>query len=80
MTADRDQRIEAMKATRAAARYLRERAVAKSGFRDFSLVERALACHDAITKGQMNSWDDLREAIVVGAVNRRSDDLFRHEV
>jgi len=65
VTADRDERIEAMKATRAAARYLRdlhqrfgdgrlafaaynageqavERAVAKSGFQDFSLVERAL--------------------------------------
>src|ERR1035438_5501823 len=29
-----------------------------------------LAYHDAIGKGRMNSWDDLREAIVVGAVKR----------
>lgn len=29
-----------------------------------------LAYHDAINKAQMNSWDDLREAIVHGAVKR----------
>ena len=29
-----------------------------------------LAYHDAIRKGEMRSWDDLREAIVHGAVKR----------
>ncbi len=36
----------------------------------FMLLYLDLAYHDAITKGQMQSWDDLREAIVVGAVKR----------
>jgi Cu(I)/Ag(I) efflux system membrane protein CusA/SilA len=36
----------------------------------FMLLYLDLAYHDAINKGQMNSWDDLREAIVVGAVKR----------
>jgi Cu(I)/Ag(I) efflux system membrane protein CusA/SilA len=36
----------------------------------FMLLYLDLAYHDAIQKGQMNSWDDLREAIVVGAVKR----------
>jgi Cu(I)/Ag(I) efflux system membrane protein CusA/SilA len=36
----------------------------------FMLLYLDLAYHDAINKGQMNSWDDLREAIVVGAVHR----------
>jgi Cu(I)/Ag(I) efflux system membrane protein CusA/SilA len=36
----------------------------------FMLLYLDLAYHDAINKGQMRSWDDLREAIVVGAVKR----------
>jgi Cu(I)/Ag(I) efflux system membrane protein CusA/SilA len=36
----------------------------------FMLLYLDLAYHDAIKKGQMNTWDDLREAIVVGAVKR----------
>jgi copper/silver efflux system protein len=36
----------------------------------FMLLYLDLAYHDAIQKGQMRSWDDLREAIVVGAVKR----------
>ncbi|MBZ5706670.1 MAG: efflux RND transporter permease subunit [Acidobacteriia bacterium] len=36
----------------------------------FMLLYLDLAYHDAINKGRMNSWDDLREAIVVGAVKR----------
>ena len=36
----------------------------------FMLLYLDLAYHDAISKGRMNSWDDLREAIVVGAVKR----------
>src|SRR5438874_4111974 len=36
----------------------------------FMLLYLDLAYHDAIRKGRMNSWDDLREAIVVGAVKR----------
>ncbi len=36
----------------------------------FMLLYLDLAYHDAIRRGQMNSWDDLREAIVVGAVKR----------
>ena len=32
----------------------------------FMLLYLDLAYHDAISKGRMNSWDDLREAIVVG--------------
>jgi copper/silver efflux system protein len=36
----------------------------------FMLLYLDLAYHDAINKGQMNSWDDLREAIVHGAVKR----------
>ena len=36
----------------------------------FMLLYLDLAYHDAISKGQMNSWDDLREAIVHGAVKR----------
>ena len=36
----------------------------------FMLLYLDLAYHDAIKKGQMRSWDDLREAIVVGAVKR----------
>jgi Cu(I)/Ag(I) efflux system membrane protein CusA/SilA len=36
----------------------------------FMLLYLDLAYHDAIDKGQMNNWDDLREAIVHGAVKR----------
>jgi Cu(I)/Ag(I) efflux system membrane protein CusA/SilA len=36
----------------------------------FMLLYLDLAYHDAVNKGQMNSWDDLREAIVHGAVKR----------
>jgi Cu(I)/Ag(I) efflux system membrane protein CusA/SilA len=36
----------------------------------FMLLYLDLAYHDAVSKGQMNSWDDLREAIVHGAVKR----------
>ncbi|HWR14859.1 MAG TPA: efflux RND transporter permease subunit [Terriglobales bacterium] len=36
----------------------------------FMLLYLDLAYHDAINKGKMRSWDDLREAIVVGAVKR----------
>jgi copper/silver efflux system protein len=36
----------------------------------FMLLYLDLAYHDAISKGQMRSWDHLREAIVVGAVKR----------
>ena len=36
----------------------------------FMLLYLDLAYHDAISKGRMNSWDDLREAIVKGAVKR----------
>jgi Cu(I)/Ag(I) efflux system membrane protein CusA/SilA len=36
----------------------------------FMLLYLDLAYQDAIKKGLMNSWDDLREAIVVGAVKR----------
>jgi Cu(I)/Ag(I) efflux system membrane protein CusA/SilA len=36
----------------------------------FMLLYLDLAYHDAINKGQMNSWNDLREAIVIGAVQR----------
>jgi Cu(I)/Ag(I) efflux system membrane protein CusA/SilA len=36
----------------------------------FMLLYLDLAYHDAQRKGQMNSWDDLREAIVHGAVKR----------
>jgi Cu(I)/Ag(I) efflux system membrane protein CusA/SilA len=36
----------------------------------FMLLYLDLAYHDAIRRGRMNSWDDLREAIVVGAVKR----------
>jgi Cu(I)/Ag(I) efflux system membrane protein CusA/SilA len=36
----------------------------------FMLLYLDLAYHDAINKGQMKSWDDLREAIVHGAVKR----------
>ena len=36
----------------------------------FMLLYLDLAYHDAISKGQMRSWDDLREAIVFGAVKR----------
>ena len=36
----------------------------------FMLLYLDLAYDDAISKGQMNSWDDLREAIVHGAVKR----------
>jgi Cu(I)/Ag(I) efflux system membrane protein CusA/SilA len=36
----------------------------------FMLLYLDLAYHDAIRKGQMNSWDDLRESIVNGAVKR----------
>ena len=36
----------------------------------FMLLYLDLAYHDAINKGQMRSWDDLREAIVIGAVKR----------
>jgi Cu(I)/Ag(I) efflux system membrane protein CusA/SilA len=36
----------------------------------FMLLYLDLAYHDAINKGYLRSWDDLREAIVVGAVKR----------
>jgi len=36
----------------------------------FMLLYLDLAYHDAIRRGQMNSWDDLRESIVQGAVKR----------
>ena len=36
----------------------------------FMLLYLDLAYHDAESKGLMRSWDDLREAIVVGAVKR----------
>jgi len=36
----------------------------------FMLLYLDLAYHDAISRGQMNGWDDLREAIVHGAVKR----------
>ena len=36
----------------------------------FMLLYLDLAYHDAIGKGLMRNWDDLREAIVVGAVKR----------
>ena len=36
----------------------------------FMLLYLDLAYHDAISKGRMNNWDDLREAIVHGAVKR----------
>ena len=36
----------------------------------FMLLYLDLAYHDAARKGQMNGWDDLREAIVQGAVKR----------
>ncbi|MFB3916162.1 MAG: efflux RND transporter permease subunit [Terriglobales bacterium] len=36
----------------------------------FMLLYLDLAYHDAIKRGQMNSWDDLRESIVHGAVKR----------
>ncbi len=36
----------------------------------FMLLYLDLAYHDAINKGQMNNWDDLRESIVNGAVKR----------
>ncbi|MBZ5569117.1 MAG: efflux RND transporter permease subunit [Acidobacteriia bacterium] len=36
----------------------------------FMLLYLDLAYHDAINKGQMNSWDNLKEAIVNGAVKR----------
>ena len=36
----------------------------------FMLLYLDLAYHDAIQKGAMRSWDDLREAIVHGAVKR----------
>jgi Cu(I)/Ag(I) efflux system membrane protein CusA/SilA len=36
----------------------------------FMLLYLDLAYHDAIRNGHMRSWDDLREAIVVGAVKR----------
>jgi Cu(I)/Ag(I) efflux system membrane protein CusA/SilA len=36
----------------------------------FMLLYLDLAYHDAQKKGQMRSWDDLREAIVHGAVKR----------
>ncbi len=36
----------------------------------FMLLYLDLAYHDAVNKGQMKSWDDLREAIVQGAVKR----------
>jgi Cu(I)/Ag(I) efflux system membrane protein CusA/SilA len=36
----------------------------------FMLLYLDLAYHDAVNKGQMRSWNDLREAIVVGAVKR----------
>jgi Cu(I)/Ag(I) efflux system membrane protein CusA/SilA len=36
----------------------------------FMLLYLDLAYHDAIRQGRMNGWDDLREAIVHGAVKR----------
>jgi len=36
----------------------------------FMLLYLDLAYHDAKAKGQMRSWDDLRESIVHGAVKR----------
>jgi Cu(I)/Ag(I) efflux system membrane protein CusA/SilA len=36
----------------------------------FMLLYLDLAYHEAINRGQMSSWDDLREAIVHGAVKR----------
>jgi Cu(I)/Ag(I) efflux system membrane protein CusA/SilA len=36
----------------------------------FMLLYLGLAYHEAKKKGQMNSWDDLRESIVHGAVKR----------
>lgn len=36
----------------------------------FMLLYLDIAYHDAIKKGEMRNWDDLREAIVVGAVKR----------
>ena len=36
----------------------------------FMLLYLDLAYHDAQTKGKMRSWDDLREAIIHGAVKR----------
>jgi copper/silver efflux system protein len=36
----------------------------------FMLLYLDLAYHDAIRKGEMRNWDDLREAIVNGAVKR----------
>ena len=36
----------------------------------FMLLYLDLAFHDAIRKGEMRNWDDLREAIVNGAVKR----------
>ena len=36
----------------------------------FMLLYLDIAYHDAIHKGEMRSWDDLREAIVHGAVKR----------
>jgi copper/silver efflux system protein len=36
----------------------------------FMLLYLDLAYHDAQSKGQMNSWNDLRESIVHGAVKR----------
>src|SRR5437763_14081904 len=36
----------------------------------FMLLYLDLAYNDAISKGRMTTWDDLREAIVVGAVKR----------
>jgi copper/silver efflux system protein len=36
----------------------------------FMMLYLDLAYHDAISKGRMTTWDDLREAIVVGAVKR----------
>lgn len=36
----------------------------------FMLLYLDLAYQDAIKRGQMNSWDDLRESIVHGAVKR----------
>jgi len=36
----------------------------------FMLLYLDLAYHDAVRKGEMRSWDDLREAIVHGAVKR----------
>ena len=38
--------------------------------RSSCLLYLDLAYHDAISKGQMTSWDDLREAIELGAVKR----------